>query len=69
MKRFIRIGVFVVLAIGCVILATAPTAAKTSNEDEPVVAAAAAKIMNISIENILNESKYIPYSETINIRM
>lgn len=69
MKRFIRIVVLVVLIIGCVILATIPTAAKTSNEDEPVVAAAAAKIMNISIENILNESKYIPYSETINVRM
>lgn len=69
MKRFIRIGVLVVLTIGCVILATMPTAAKTSNEDEPVVAAADAKIMNISIENILNESKYIPYSETINVRM
>ena len=69
MRKFIRIGLCIVIILGCIFTITGISTAKTSEKDKPVVAAAAAKIMNISIENILNESKNIPYSETINIRM
>lgn len=69
MRKFIRISLCIVIILGCIFTITGISTAKTSEEDKPVVAAAAAKIMNISIENILNESKYIPYSETINVRM
>ena len=69
MRKFIRIGVLVVLAMGCVILATAPTVAKTSNEDEPVVAAAAANTIEYSLQLVLHTLEYEYYSDTIQIYM
>lgn len=69
MRKFIRIGLCIVIILGCIFTITGISTAKTSEEDKPVVAAAAANTIEYSLKLVLHTLEYKYYSDTIQIYM
>lgn len=69
MRKFIRIGFCIAIILGCIFTITGISTAKTSEEDKPVVAAAAANTIEYSLQLVLHTLEYEYYSDTIQIYM
>ena len=69
MRKFIRIGLCIVIILGCIFTIIGISTAKTSEEDKPVVAAAAANTIEYGLQLVLHTLEYKYYSDTIQIYM